>query len=61
MNAISLQERRAYSVEEAAKLLGVSRVTMFRRLAEGRIGSIRLGRRRLIPVHALELLLREGA
>jgi excisionase family DNA binding protein len=61
MNAISFQDRRAYSVEEAAKLLGVSRVTIFRRLAEGRIGSIWLGRRRLIPVHALETLLREGA
>jgi excisionase family DNA binding protein len=60
MNSISLQDRRAYSVEEAAKLLGVSRVTIFRRLAEGRIGSIRFGRRRLIPVHALETLLREG-
>jgi excisionase family DNA binding protein len=60
MNDISLQDRRAYSVEEAAKLLGVSRVTIFRRLAEGRIRSIRLGRR-LIPVHALEALLREGA
>jgi excisionase family DNA binding protein len=61
MTSISLQDRRAYSVEEAAKLLGVSRVTIFRRLAEGRIGSIRLGRRRLIPTHALETLLREGA
>ena len=40
--------------EQAAQTLGVGRTFVYSLLASGRIGSIKLGRRRLIPTEALE-------
>ena len=42
------------SVAEAAVLLGVSRATMYEMVAQGQVPNIKLGRRRLIPVVALQ-------
>ena len=42
------------SAEQCAKLLGLGRTYIFRLLAEGRLESIALGRRRLIPRDALD-------
>ena len=55
------QERRALSIQETAQTLGISRATLYRRLKEGRITTIVLGSRRLVPVAAIDALLREGA
>lgn len=41
------------SAEEAADRLGVGRTTIFELLAAGELQSIKIGRRRLIPVAAL--------
>lgn len=41
-------------VEEAARLLGISRPTMFRRIQRGEIAAIRDGRRTLILTAELE-------
>lgn len=45
--------RAAYRVEEAAAILGIGRTNIFRLMGLGVLGSIRIGRRRLIP--ALEI------
>lgn len=42
------------TVEEAARLLGVGRTTMFELIGHGDVKSVRLGRRRLIARKSLE-------
>ncbi len=42
------------SAEQCAELLGLGRTSIFKLLAEGRLESIALGRRRLIPRDALD-------
>ena len=42
------------TVEEAARLLGIGRTTMFELIGSGKVKSIRLGRRRLIARTSLE-------
>lgn len=49
--------RRTISVTEAAVCLGVSRNTAYQAVRQGTIPSIRVGRRVLVPVHALKALL----
>lgn len=44
----------AVSPAAAATLLGIGRTTMYELLDAGRIPSIKAGRRRIIPVKALE-------
>jgi excisionase family DNA binding protein len=39
--------------EDAARLLGLSRATVYRLLADGRIRSVRIGRSRRIPHRAI--------
>jgi excisionase family DNA binding protein len=46
--------RLALSVDEAAALLGVSRDLVYDLVARGEIPSVRLGRRIVVPRHALE-------
>ena len=50
-------DRLAYSVPEAARLLGISRDLAYDLVASGTIGSVRLGRRLVVPRRALEDLL----
>ncbi len=47
-------ERLAYSPDEAAELLGVSRELVHDLLRTGELGSVKAGRRRLIGKHHLE-------
>ena len=56
MLAANVQEREqklAYSLKEAAQLSSLSEATLKRCLRDGRLGSVRVGRRRLIPARAL--------
>jgi excisionase family DNA binding protein len=53
-------ERLTLSVPEAARLLGVSRMSAYSAVREGTIPSIRIGRRVLVPRAALDRLL-DGA
>jgi excisionase family DNA binding protein len=46
-----------YSVEEAARLLGVSRGVGYEAARRGQLPTIRLGRRLLVPKIALERML----
>ena len=45
--------------EEAGKVLGIGRTFVYELLATGKLESIKLGRRRLIPREALERLVAE--
>jgi excisionase family DNA binding protein len=47
-------ERLAYSPDEAAELLGISRELVHDLLSTGQLGSVKAGRRRLIGKHHLE-------
>jgi excisionase family DNA binding protein len=47
----------AFSVDEAARLLAVSRDLIYDLVAQGRIPALRLGRRIVVPRRALEDLL----
>ena len=50
-------ERLAYSPDEAAELLGISRELVHDLLRTGQLGSVKAGRRRLIAKHHLEAFL----
>jgi excisionase family DNA binding protein len=50
-------KRLAYSPDEAAELLGISRELVHDLLRTGQLGSVKAGRRRLIATHHLEAFL----
>ena len=50
-------ERLTYSVEEAARLLGISRNSAYEAVRRGEIPTIRIGRRILIPRSRLEAMM----
>ena len=50
-------ERKSVRPTEAARLLGVSRETVYVLMRSGQLRSVRLGGARLIPVAALDELL----
>ena len=49
--------RRTYTVDEAAAILGISRTTAYECVKSGELPSLRLRRRIVIPVSALESLI----
>jgi len=53
--------RRTLTVEEAARVLGVGRGTAYEAARVGTIPTVRVGRRLLVPVDALDRLLAAGA
>lgn len=55
------QERRALSIKEAAEACGLSRATMYRLLNDGKLTTIKVGARRLVPVASIDALLDGGA
>ena len=50
-------ERRVWTVGEAALVLGISRAHAYELVARGELPHLLLGRRIVIPCHALEVLL----
>ena len=54
-------ERLGYSYEEAVTASGLSRSTLQRLVADGKIRAIPIGRRRIIPRADLERLINGGA
>lgn len=52
--------RLTWTVEEAAALLGISRPTAYEAVKTGSIPHIKIGRRILIPVAALEKMLADA-
>ena len=53
-------EKLTFSVHEAAAALGISRTKAYEAIRAGQLQSIRLGRRVLIPSHALSEFLGRG-
>lgn len=57
MNALPNDDRLTVSIEEAAKLLGVSRATAYAAATSGHIPVVRVGRRLLVPKARLMALI----
>lgn len=51
-------EPKAFGIKAAAKGIGVSERTIIRMIADGRLRSIRIGRRVLVPLSEIERLTR---
>ena len=56
-----MSEQLAVSVPEAAKRIGVSRNLAFQMAQRGELPSVRVGRRRIVPLAALNRWLEEQA
>lgn len=54
MNDIEQIPRALISVSEAARVIGVSRSFAYELVASGLLSSVRLGRRVLVPVSAID-------
>lgn len=52
--------RRAYQVDEAVAAYRLSRSTLYKLMAIGKLRTVKIGGRRLIPVDAIEALLDGG-
>jgi excisionase family DNA binding protein len=53
-------ERRTYNVPDAGKVLGIGRSAAYEAARRGELPTIKIGRRLLVPVVALERLLEEA-
>jgi excisionase family DNA binding protein len=53
-----LSNRLALSVQEAAKVVGISRRQIYEEMSRGRLRSIKVGKRRLVPHDDLKHWLR---
>lgn len=53
--------RTALRVEEAARSLGLSRTGLYRLIREGKIRVVKVGSRTVIPVSALDEILKRNA
>jgi excisionase family DNA binding protein len=51
--------RHTYTVQEAARLLGISRGLAYELVKQGRLPVVRLGKRLVVPRAALQRLLEE--
>jgi excisionase family DNA binding protein len=56
-HVVSEVTRRALSIKEAAKSSGLSRATLYRLIQSGKLATIKIGARRLVPVGAIDSLL----
>ena len=56
-----LNEKQVLTIEEAGKVLGLGRGSSYQAAARGDIPTIRIGRRLLVPIKGLELLLEQGS
>jgi excisionase family DNA binding protein len=54
-------KRLAMSIREAELASGLSRATLYRLIANGRLLTLKIGARRLVTVGALDALLDEGS
>jgi excisionase family DNA binding protein len=54
-----LERPRAYGVKAFCKAFGVSRSTAYNLMADGKLRSVRVAGRRLIPADAAEALLKD--
>jgi excisionase family DNA binding protein len=55
------EKRRGLSPRETERTLGISHATLYRLIKAGRLRTIKLGSRTIIPVEAIDALLNGGA
>jgi len=48
--------REYYSIPEAAAILGISRIAVFKKVKKGQLEALRFGRNWAVPAHALAAL-----
>jgi excisionase family DNA binding protein len=58
---LAVQDKRALQVNEVVAAYGISRSTIYNLINGGKLRTIKVGKRRLIPADAAEALLNEGA
>ena len=62
MDAINSREDPiAFSPKEVGKKCGLGKTTVFKLLKSGRLASVKVGKRRLIPADSVRTMLRVGA
>lgn len=54
-------QRRTVNIDDAARMLGFSRNTTYQLVREGRLKSVRYGRRIVIPLAAIDRFLGDDA
>jgi excisionase family DNA binding protein len=52
------EPRYALSIDEACKTTGLGRTLIYEEIKEGRLSTLKIGRRRLVPVAALRAWLK---
>ena len=57
---MSSNDKLTFSVPEAAEVLGISRALAYELVARKQLPAVRLGRRLLVPRHAIDTLLHQG-
>jgi excisionase family DNA binding protein len=60
-NGLQIVERRAFSIVEAAQMCGLSRATVYKLIEQNKLETVKIGSRRLVPLSAIDALLRAGA
>jgi excisionase family DNA binding protein len=58
---LQIPERRAFSIRETERAVNLSRATIYRLIAAGKLTTVKVGARRLVPVEAIDALLSGGA
>jgi excisionase family DNA binding protein len=59
---LSINDRKAVTIDEFARVIGSSRASIYRwLLKENAIQTLKIGRRRFIPVTAIDAFLKENA
>ena len=54
-------KRLAMSIRETEHATGLSRATLYRLIASGKLTTLKIGARRLVPIGAIDALLNGGA
>jgi len=58
---VPAQERRAFHIKEAAAIYRLSRSTLYKLMGQGKLRTVKVGGRRLLPIDAIEALISGGA
>ena len=57
---LQIPERRAFSIRETERATSLSHATIYRIIASGKLKTVKVGARRLVPAHAIDALLSGG-
>jgi excisionase family DNA binding protein len=54
---LQIPERRAFSIRETERAVNLSRATLYRMIAAGKLATVKIGARRLVPSASIDALL----